>query len=447
MQLLDSAGRSVQPEKELCRGGEGAIFTVAGRSDVLAKLYHQKKDPVKEAKLAVMLGASNDALLRIASWPITTLRLPGSADVVGFLMPRCEGQELHQLYRPGSRKQKFPHADWRFLAQTARNIAAAVATIHATGLVIGDVNQRNVLVARDATVRILDCDSFQVRANGQLLYCPVGVAEFTPPELQNRPFHLTERTPNHDAFGLAILIFQLLFMGWHPYVGRFLADGEMDIARAIAERRFAHGKDSRRRLMEPPPHAVSFESMPPRLISLFEAAFVSDVRPSAQAWCDALDAARAELAVCSVEPMHQYSRHLPECLWCRLEKASGVFFFLGLQGARTGLDVSALWAAIVASTALPYEAPVRPMVTVTAASAPNVVWPRRIVGVLKILGGLALAGWVFTSPEWFPAFLLGVVVLALSPLPGRKEHRRRLEAFQQASAEWHRDYGAAEKAL
>ena len=43
----------------------------------------------------------------------------------------------------------------------------------------------------------------------------------------------------HDAFGLAVLIFQILFMGRHPYSGHFLGSGEMPIERAIREHRFA----------------------------------------------------------------------------------------------------------------------------------------------------------------------------------------------------------------
>jgi len=41
-------------------------------------------------------------------------------------------------------------------------------------------------------------------------------------------FRGLERSAGHDAFGLAVLLFHLLFMGRHPFAGRSLA-GEMTI--------------------------------------------------------------------------------------------------------------------------------------------------------------------------------------------------------------------------
>ena len=71
--------------------------------------------------------------------------------------------------------------------------------------------------------------------------CEVGVAHFTPPELAGRNLHELQRTTNHDCFGLAVLIFHLLFLGRHPYAGRFLGIEDMPIERAIHEHRFAFG--------------------------------------------------------------------------------------------------------------------------------------------------------------------------------------------------------------
>jgi DNA-binding helix-hairpin-helix protein with protein kinase domain len=52
------------------------------------------------------------------------------------------------------------------------------------------------------------------------------VAQFTPPEIQKSRQHFRmERTANHDNFGLAILIFQLLFFGRHPYSGVYSREG------------------------------------------------------------------------------------------------------------------------------------------------------------------------------------------------------------------------------
>jgi DNA-binding helix-hairpin-helix protein with protein kinase domain len=34
-------------------------------------------------------------------------------------------EPMHKVYGPTHRKEVFPHADWRFLVRTAKNLAAA----------------------------------------------------------------------------------------------------------------------------------------------------------------------------------------------------------------------------------------------------------------------------------------------------------------------------------
>ena len=45
--------------------------------------------------------------------------------------------------------------------------------------------------------------------------CPVAKPEYTPPELQGKHLSSIVRTPEQDAFGLGVLIFQLLMEGNH----------------------------------------------------------------------------------------------------------------------------------------------------------------------------------------------------------------------------------------
>ena len=77
------------------------------------------------------------------------------------------------------------------------------------------------------------------------------------PELQGGRLDRTDRTANHDAFGLAVMAFQLLFMGRHPFVGGFLGGSDMPMERAIEEFRFAYSSDRNRTRMEAPPHVPS----------------------------------------------------------------------------------------------------------------------------------------------------------------------------------------------
>jgi DNA-binding helix-hairpin-helix protein with protein kinase domain len=199
--VRDSKG-SVTLGRLLGRGGEGTVYEIADRSGQVAKLYHQDVSSEKASKIETMASLQNDRLLSLAAWPLDLLRSTDGKPV-GLLMPRVDGhKDIHNLYSPRSRKAEFPAADWRFLIRSAANTARAFAAIHETGCVIGDVNHGGVCVSDKATVRLIDCDSFQVSVGARRYLCEVGVPTFTPPELQGKRFRGVVRTPNHDNFGL-----------------------------------------------------------------------------------------------------------------------------------------------------------------------------------------------------------------------------------------------------
>jgi DNA-binding helix-hairpin-helix protein with protein kinase domain len=225
--LLDERGNAVAIAKELGRGGEGAVFDVAGQPGIVAKIYLKPPSNQHAAKLSAMAGMASASLLKVAAWPTGTLHDTSGA-IAGFTMPKVGGHKpIFQLYLPKPRLQAFPKADWRFLIHAATNTARAFATVHSSGLVIGDVNHGNLVVADDATVQMIDCDSFQVSSRGQTWFCTVGVGTHQPPEMQGRDSYAgVVRTPNHDNFGLAVIIFQLLCMARHPFAGRFQGAGE-----------------------------------------------------------------------------------------------------------------------------------------------------------------------------------------------------------------------------
>ena len=176
------------------------------------------------------------------AWPFDLLRtVDDSQRIVGFLMPCVKGMyPILDFYNPKTRRQKCPFFNYRYLHRAASNLAAAVGALHAREYCIGDVNESNILVSDTALVTLVDTDSFQVReaANGTVYRCPVGKPEFTPPELQGKSFGQLDRTPEHDLFGLAVLIFQLLMEGSHPFSGIFQGIGDPASLRS-AHRRWA----------------------------------------------------------------------------------------------------------------------------------------------------------------------------------------------------------------
>src|SRR5499426_4896582 len=251
-------------------GGEGEVYEVEDRHDLVAKRYHQRPSPEKAEKLLLLSNIGTRRLRDVAAWPVDVLLDKPEGNIVGFVMSRIEmAEEVHALHSPKSRLQKFPDASWAFLIYVAANIARAVAAIHEHGFVIGDLNPKNILVTRKATVYLLDVDSFQVSAEGKTYRCEGGFPEYTPPELQGVAFRGVDRAQGHDGFGLAVVIFQLLFLGRHPFSGRYLGAGEMPLERAISESRFAYGADTEARKMRQPPGTLALDSMPTPLVDVF----------------------------------------------------------------------------------------------------------------------------------------------------------------------------------
>jgi DNA-binding helix-hairpin-helix protein with protein kinase domain len=265
---VNSHGQPITLNRELGKGGEGSVYEI--NASIVAKIYHQSLEKRRQEKLLAMIQGSNEQLQKISAWPIDVLRKQNGADICGFLMPNIQGYApIHRLYNPGERKRHFPNADWSFLVATARNVAAAFATIHSRGHVIGDVNQNNLLVAKNTTIQLLDCDSFQITTNQNVYLCEVGVAHFTPPELQNiKSFNGQVRTTNHDNFGLALLCFHLLLMGRHPFAG-----GADSIEEAIQKLLFPYSSNAQSKNLKPPPNSVGLSVLSQELGVYFEESF------------------------------------------------------------------------------------------------------------------------------------------------------------------------------
>lgn len=447
-------GHWIEPGALLGRGGEGAVHEITGRPGFVAKLYQQPVGSEKALKLESMARQSHPSLLEIAAWPVDILRIAPEGPVQGFIMPRVNGYyEIHSLYGPAHRKRTFPHADWSFLVHAARNLASAFETIHARNQVIGDVNPGNVVVSSQALVKMIDCDSFQINTGNRLFLCEVGVPQFTAPELQDRPFHGLRRTPNHDVFGLALLCFHLLFMGRHPFAGRYRGKGDMPIERAIKEYRFAFGQQAANRLMEPPPHTLPLEALSQPVALLFERAFgistSTTTRPSAREWLLALERLNRELRTCGKNTLHKYPAQAAACPWCDLEKSSGAIFFTPPRQPvlATPIAVSShdfhfetVWNRILAVTPPTIEAMPRPgpqgSITPTPLSEP--LQRAQRLNVLKmgaIIAAVAITCLYWTNLVWLWLPLALVAWSLTRDRAIRREYQRRQIALLAARQE------------
>jgi DNA-binding helix-hairpin-helix protein with protein kinase domain len=434
MQLHDETGRAVVLGKELGRGGEGSVFESSslGR-DSVAKVYHAALPEDKQDKLRAMARIGSTYLHQISAWPTKVLTQAGGV-VAGFVMAKIEGFEpIHNLSSPASRKQIFPAVDYAFLVHVARNVAAAFDAVHAHGHVVGDVNENNFLVGRNGTVKLIDCDSFQIVEGSRRYSCDVGVKLFTPPELQNvSSLRGKERTRNHDNFGLAVLIFQLLLLGRHPYSGVPLGGNDLPLEEAIAVYRFAYGPDRKQRQVDTPPDAINLSFFAPEIGRAFQRAFteegVSSGRPGASEWIKLLEGLRGSLRTCAQASNHKYPSHLAQCPWCERERA-GRPAFLSQSAGHTGNgstatgDLGTIWARIQSLAGLPqlpvYTAP-QYVVTGQLQQVGKNARPLYRLKVSAVSVGAFLT--TLNQPAlWFISLIVGGAIIAVlkHPVGGR----------------------------
>lgn len=339
--------------QEIGSGGNGVVHAVALRPELVAKISRSQLAQHDVDKLQALVLGTTPELLTVAAWPTDCL-LDGTGRTVGFVMPRIlEARPLYELYGPRTRIQHFPAADFRFLVHVAANVARLFAAVHKAGFICGDVNHSNILIRQNGTVAAVDCDSFQV-GDGSRFPCLVGTEGFVPPELLGAALGQTPRTPNHDNYGLALLIFHLLFMGRHPFAGRFLGRGDMPLERAIGECRFAYSRDTKRTELAPPPFTLPMSAMGAAVRELFEQAFHPNARkgsrPLPETWIDALDALQKQLVPCGQVGWHYHPRSMPDCPWCAIEGPTRIKLFGGLIRAPVAgiADLDALWARYLA---------------------------------------------------------------------------------------------------
>jgi DNA-binding helix-hairpin-helix protein with protein kinase domain len=311
---LDDRGRTLFLAEEIGRGGEGVVYAVRDAPDLCAKVYSKLPDDDRVDKLVAMVEAfrRDPTLAEWCAWP-RDLLLDGMGQVRGFVMDQLHDLvPVHDLYDPEERKRQFPLLTWQDLVRAAAFCAAMFGALHNHGVVVGDVNERNVLVRPDGRLHLVDCDSFQFSIGSRVFGTGVGVPDYTPPELQGADFSSLIRTENHDRFGLAVLCFKLVFMGRHPFAGG--ASGE--IGPAIAAYDYAYPSVAAKLR-----HLLPLSAVDQQAMQLFQQAFVNSEtsRPDAQTWSSTLTGLAESMRPCAVETMHRIAASSRQCPWCQIE--------------------------------------------------------------------------------------------------------------------------------
>lgn len=331
--------------RELGKGGEGVVYEIQQQSALVLKKYNEPLAGDKTDKLKHMIAMRSAGIEAYAAWPVDLVS-DDKGIVCGFVMRKLSGYvPLHMIFSPMDRKKLFPDKGYNFLVHIARNLATAFFKLHEAGLVIGDVNEGNILINASGLVAFIDCDSFQVKGADHYFFCEVGVPRYTPPELlKEGSFKKVIRTINTDSFSLGVLIFQLLFLGRHPFAGKNKLAADFDEETAIRKREFAYSLENKRKKLFPPNDSFSITGLSDDLVALFHRAFEQDARPLPADWIKALDNQLKDMVTCGVSRLHTFPSKMTDCPWCYFQSNRGILYFLDdsyLQAATAFGDIEA----------------------------------------------------------------------------------------------------------
>lgn len=241
-----SSSRSVQPDESLtvydgkghpleltisgnkmANGGEGTVYTipVPGKEHILVKVYNdrilqdEKKMAVIRERLQAMEAKKNLAKNKCFAWPLM-LVYNDKKEVIGFAMNRCEGKSfLNFKFGPRGVKQSFPNWDRSHLVKTVLDFLQKLELLKSHGVLVNDFNPSNFLVNDNCQVSFIDCDSFQVTAEGGKDYITrVYFPGYVAPEMMKDTDRFgLHRGEEQMVFAAAITVFQTIMCGMYPY--------------------------------------------------------------------------------------------------------------------------------------------------------------------------------------------------------------------------------------
>lgn len=214
--LIFELSKHVILKEMLSSGGEGAVYQT-DKKDKVAKLYH---DPVKRRiDEKVKFLASLDLKIDTIAQPEELIYK--NQKFQGFTMKNLSGYKTLFFITTTARNDFFHQPlSYKFILSIAIKITETISKLHQFGIVIGDIKLQNIMVNRNGDICFVDIDSIQI--NSRLL-CHTRTFEYQPPETHKDSDFINKlRYWHYDAYSTAVLIFQLLTLGTHPYQARNL---------------------------------------------------------------------------------------------------------------------------------------------------------------------------------------------------------------------------------
>ena len=300
------------------RGGEGDIYLLhyQGKSYAL-KVYFQPSEEKKKKVVAMLDNPPAGAVQAINSLTFIQLAWPVGIcyegnQFKGFVMPYVDlshSSTLDFYLDKRLYEEKFPNnsLSLAFKIDIAKNLAGVVKLLHSKGHFFIDFKPQNVRVYdRYHLISLIDCDGFSILGKDGLRSLAKSFSsEYIAPEALRNNSQPETLAVEQDLFALAVVIFQLLNYGIHPFSGLISSsDSATTTDDKVAKGYYPYGLSNHLKIN--PVKGSVHETIDGSIRALFDRAFTGhpSARPTVDEWISVLDKILTEkkLVKCKSHP-------------------------------------------------------------------------------------------------------------------------------------------------
>lgn len=271
-EVKTSDGQVFTLGKEISSGAEGKVYFTDNK-DYVCKIFHKRQLSVLRCKKLKYIENRQVRYDGIC-WP-EKIVFSQEGKPVGYIMQRAYGTEMSKIFDgEESILESFPKWNRIDLVELSIKLLEKFIYLHLLGIKIGDIRPQNIVIGDDGSVFLIDMDSCQIEDYP----CPFGDEDFTPAENQGKSFDSFLRTYRNERFSIFVLIFNVLFLGVHPYAQK---NGAETIAEEIYSHAFPYPADRKQKCERAPIGGFDrlWNITSQELCTLFYSCFKEDKRP------------------------------------------------------------------------------------------------------------------------------------------------------------------------
>jgi hypothetical protein len=276
---------TLNPKDAIGKGGEADVYRYKNKA---LKIYKDEKHVDLQGDPHGQRAATERLAIHQRKLPAFPKGLPANVIapedlatdkknlIVGYDMQLLPTAEVLMAYADQGFRQKGVSSDQ--VRQILVNLYDLTAQVHNRGIVIGDNNDLNILVA-GTDVYLVDTDAWQFTGAGEMFYCTTFTNKFVDPMLCDPnatcPLLMQPHTPASDWYAYYVMMFQLLLFV-DPFGGMYKPKD--------ASKRIPHDARSLHRVtvfnpeVQYPKPATHYSVLPDEMSHFFQLTFEKDQR-------------------------------------------------------------------------------------------------------------------------------------------------------------------------